>query len=363
MQVRGRFFVALLQLASCGGEGGGGALAGPRTMPATKASTPATEPAPRTPPPPGLYLDVVDTDEGGCVLYADGRVACWKVPSLSRPAAPTFIRDISDAVAIESVPGGVQILRRTGKVYKQGLVYGSSNAWVNAPGVVVELAEGCVRLVDGTVHCDCPLSPQPSPLKLEATDIASGGNAKCALTKTGDVECWGQPTAYFGKNWTSGTTDHEGWCPTARASIRFGDATAIVLGHDHACVQKRSGAVVCWGHDDRVGGKRASNAPDEPVSVNIPPAQWLRAAVDATCAITQERDAYCWGNFRHPPVADHMMSWQREPVKLQLERVTAIGQRVSTAIVDDGNRVVSWSWRDGCPEKQCDVIYDIAMPR
>ncbi|MDB4960576.1 MAG: repeat domain protein [Myxococcales bacterium] len=358
MQLRRRFSVAVLLLvASCGSP----PIGGPSSTAVAEAPVTVTKTAP--PASPGGYRDIVDTDTGGCVLYTDGRVACWKHGRVSRPASATFVPDLSDAIAIESVPGAVRVLRRTGKVYKHGLAFGTSNDWVSAPGPVVELAERCLRLSDGTVHCDCHVGLQATPFKLEATDVASGGNARCAVTKAGDVECWGQPSPVLGNNWSAGTTEHEGWCPTARASHRFGDATAIVLGDSHGCVQRRSGAVACWGEDDRVGGKRAPDAPDAPVTVKLPPAQWLRAAQDATCAITRDRDAYCWGDFRHPAFAKGVRSWQREPVKLPLDRVTAISQHVSSAIVDDGNRVVSWSWRDDCAGTQCDVPYDIAMPR
>ncbi len=348
-----RTAISVLVLVSCGGDVTGKAERAP--------TTPTIQPASATEPrmsnadllANAKYLDVVENDDGTCVLYADGRVACWRSSDIGQPMTPTLVRDISEAIAIQEYYQYIEIVLRNGKVWQHKLRFGPPDGWDYAPDRVAKVVDKCVLLVDGNVRCACSSWIEP-PVALKAVDLAYDDNVYCAVTAAGDVECWGQPSWILGDHPDeSSSTDHEAICPTARGSFRFGDAVAVAVGIFHACALKRDGKVVCWGVDEAVGGPTA-RTPGTPVTVPIPPARSIRSWGSGTCAITRDLHAYCWGSFQHPAFADGIWSPHREPAKLPLDGVVAVSPRAKCAIVDRGNRVTCWG--------PGTATYDIALP-
>ena len=173
--------------------------------------------------------------------------------------------------------------------------------------------------------------------------MADGGNSSCVVTKTRDVECWGAPAGtWLGADVVPGTSDIEAWCPTSHAVTRLGDATQVVAGANHICVLSGAGNVQCAGHPERRGG--GQGAAKALVKVTLPPVRTLRAARDATCAITRTDEAYCWGSFLYPARGE-VRRTHLTPKRLPLTEVVAISSLVDSAVIDDGQRVVSWAMR------------------
>jgi alpha-tubulin suppressor-like RCC1 family protein len=353
---------ALLVLAACGAD------------PATKSERASIVTTPSAPSPAvaadeapianGKYLDVVDTDDlGACVLYADGRVACWTKAYYPSNGSPALVRDIIEAVAIHASERRIQIVLKNGKIWEHPLVYGAMQGWWQFPKQAVQIADHCVRMTDGSVQCYCPTAHgYVEPWRADVRYLAEGGNAYCAVTTAGNVECWGQDWGQLGDHPTPGdNTEHEGTCPTSRGSFVFGDATQVSVGGFHACVLRKTGKVECWGREGDIGGKPGKTK-GTPVTVPIPPARAIRTDV-GTCAIMRDAHAYCWGSFQFPGVGKPHQYDHPAPVKLPLEGVVAVSPGVSCAIVDRGNRVVCWHVREGCrDDQQCFAIYDVPMP-
>jgi Regulator of Chromosome Condensation (RCC1) repeat protein len=339
-----------------------------RAQATSPPSPPSPAAAPTTPSEPepvvgAKYLDLVETETGLCVLYADGRVACWKSPMGTAIPRPDLVRDVTTAVAITRDDHHVAITLANGRVWEQPVSYGATPGWMPISGHVVAVADRCGRRDDGSVECYCAGSVGVPPVPLVATDLAEGGNTYCVVTTGGDVECWGQHIGILGPNRSnSPVTGLEHVCPNERGTFRFGDASGIAVGNSHACVLKTSGAVACWGwRDDNLGGG-VPTSEGMPVAVAIPPARSIRAHFDATCAVTRDLSAYCWGSFQYPTLAKGMPSLKRTPVRLPLEGVTAVSPEVSCAIVDRGQRVTCWAIREGCRDSDCFQTYDVPMP-
>ena len=104
------------------------------------------------------FLDVVDyystgsAQGGSCALYPDGRVACWRNPSVNRPPDPKMLR-IADAVAIYGDAGNLIALRRDHTVVSLGLA--SAGHRVTSPRPVAQITDRVLRLVDGSAGMTC----------------------------------------------------------------------------------------------------------------------------------------------------------------------------------------------------------------
>ena len=149
-------------------------------------------------------------------------------------------------------------------------------------------------------------SSTPVPVKGLASgvvSIASGGHgANCALTKAGNVWCWGT-----GLNGQLGNGVQQNsnvpvqlLDPTGKGPI--GGIAAIGGGQDHMCALTSAGAALCWGDN----GFRKLGAPQITGGTAVTPAQvsGLSSGVASispgsnyTCAVKTDGGAKCWGTI------------------------------------------------------------------
>jgi alpha-tubulin suppressor-like RCC1 family protein len=112
--------------------------------------------------------------------------------------------------------------------------------------------------------------------------IAAGNASTCALDQSGVVTCWGHDQV--------GLLEVEG----------IGGATAIAMGWGHACALTTAGGLRCWGYNNfgQLGDGTVIYSPDDPVDVVglTSGVASVYAGGNATCAITDEGVAKCWGD-------------------------------------------------------------------
>lgn len=171
---------------------------------------------------------------------------------------------------------------------------------------------------DGTVSCwgenqqgqlgtgaRSPWSTRPVRVPgLESVVSVSAGSAhSCALTRAGDVHCWGlNASGQLGDGTTGG-----GGLPVRVAGLD-GPAVAVSAGIGHTCAVTRDGAVWCWGSNDsgQLGDGRAFSAEWDPaldrrtapvrVRGLTVPAVDVAAGLSSTCALTVAGGVECWGD-------------------------------------------------------------------
>ncbi len=223
-----------------------------------------------------------------CVLRQGGGAACWGdnlsgqlgTPNIaSQSAVPVQVQNVSDLVTIACGELHACAATSTGKVYCWG---------ENSHG---ELGNGGTS---GSIPTPAPLATIDSVFSL-----AAGRRSTCALKKNGDVFCWGaNDLGQLGSGTASSAPTPS---PTQVPGLK---AAALWAGADHACAVKSGGVgIVCWGSGyygqlgDNVVRDDASIPQATPVSVNgiNRTAIGVGTGGNHSCAPLDTGAILCWG--------------------------------------------------------------------
>ena len=175
-------------------------------------------------------------------------------------------------------------------------------------------------------------------------DITSGVYSGCVVTETGQLRCWGMGTSYqHGIGSTSVRTT-----PTSVASqIEF---RSVESGFYHVCGIDQELNLWCWGRGGtgQIGIGTNSDVA-YPTHVNTITEGVLQTSLsgDRTCALTTNRQVYCWGSNSHGEVEQTgSSSWFNLPrhvnklSNMTVESISA-GQDHTCALLNNGT-VTCW---------------------
>jgi alpha-tubulin suppressor-like RCC1 family protein len=275
-----------------------------------------------------------------CALTTDGDIWCWGRNDLGQLGNGTVV---ASATPVEVV----------------GLD-GSATA------VVAGNRHTCALTTEGRVRCwgsnsNGQIGDGTPNHKAEPVDvvglasgvsaIASGTEHVCALTARGAVKCWGQNgVGQLG----DGTTEDRS-VPVNVSALERG-VTAVVAGENHTCAVTGSGAVKCWGANNRgqlgngttTSSATPNSAPVEAVVLADHAASVAVGSLD-TCVLTTASGVKCWGGNRHGQLGDGTTTDSLVPVDVaQLTSgVVAIGLGSShaCALTEEG-AVKCWGAND-----------------
>jgi alpha-tubulin suppressor-like RCC1 family protein len=142
---------------------------------------------------------------------------------------------------------------------------------------ILDLAAGfdhvCALIDDGTVSCwggngtgqlgtgDNAFRGVPTPVPgiTDAVAIAANARNTCAVHADGTVSCWGQSNVGQvgdGEEFHETTTCSLGGslvdCQLSPTTVvGLDDATDVSIGFGHVCAIRETGAIACWGNNDR----------------------------------------------------------------------------------------------------------------
>jgi len=126
------------------------------------------------------------------------------------------------------------------------------------------------------------------------TALAAGDSHTCALTSAGAVQCWGRNN--YGQLGSGGTTD---FTTAVTVSGLSGPVTALAAGYGHTCALTSSGEVQCWGWNV-TGQLGNSSTTDSTRPVTVVGLSGAATAVVAgtthTCAVISPGAVQCWGS-------------------------------------------------------------------
>ncbi len=169
---------------------------------------------------------------------------------------------------------------------------------------------GCIRHQSGVARCwgqnpdgrvgdgSFATRTRPVPVSLApARDLALGARHSCALRVDGKIACWGDDAGGAlgqGEPDDAGASDRTG----VRRVINVGDAVDLASGDGFSCAVRKSGEVACWGRNDngQLGdaSKDASRATPGPIS-NVDDAVAIAAGSAQACAVRRTGAVVCWG--------------------------------------------------------------------
>jgi len=172
------------------------------------------------------------------------------------------------------------------------------------------------------------LAPTPvAGLGSEVSDIAAGGGHTCALKATGAVVCWGNNN----KGQLGDGTTVDRLVPTPVVGLGSGVA-AIAAGYQFTCASKSTGAVACWGDNGngqlgdgtRVG--RLVPTPDASLGLGV---SAIAAATYHTCVLQSAGGVLCWGDNAVGQLGDGSTDSRVSPTP-----VAGLGSGVSAIAAD-----------------------------
>ncbi len=126
------------------------------------------------------------------------------------------------------------------------------------------------------------------------TALEAGGRHTCALIETGALKCWGQNQR--GQLGDGTTADRV--VPVNVAELSTG-VMALAAGWQHSCALMLNGAIKCWGNNGN-GQVGAGNLLLKVTATDVPrisaPAVAVTAGREHTCALLADNAVRCWGD-------------------------------------------------------------------
>jgi alpha-tubulin suppressor-like RCC1 family protein len=347
-------------------------------------------PAAPTLQPPSGAMPIAAGGSHTCALTAAGGVKCWGDNASGQLGDGTTTSRPSP-VDVQGLPGGVTALS-AGLTHTCALTAaGGVKCWggnvfgdlgdgttterdtpVDVSGLgsgVMAIASGeehtCALTVQGGVLCwgsndvgqlgdgtenESPVPVAVSGLQGGVVAIAAGAYYSCALTGSGNVDCWGNNV--MGQLAGDGTPV-AGSVPTPQGIAGLGNrVSAIAAGQVHTCVLTTSGGVVCWGFNDN-GQLGDGTTADRHALVDV---KGLAGGVTAlaargthTCAVTLSAAVECWGSNQYGELGDGTTTERHAPVKVS--GLTGSVQAIAagedhTCVLTTARLVLCWGRND-----------------
>lgn len=237
--------------------------------------------------------DVVQVSAGRshvCAVTGDGKVACWGdnfdtqcgQPRTSNViSTPTVVPGIGDAVEVAAGESFTCVRHRDGGVSCFGrMQLPKTEECPHGPG------EACVKSYEpGQLEAATEGKEVPARVAgvAGATQIVAGDQFACALAPTG-VWCWGDNA--LGQLGTTEVAAH-----AVRAKVEGAVAVSASSSWD-VCALTKTGEVWCWGEISQLGATRG------PARIKFPKASGLAAGDMFACAIV-DGTVWCAGNGDH----------------------------------------------------------------
>jgi alpha-tubulin suppressor-like RCC1 family protein len=220
---------------------------------------------------------VVTSGIHSCGITPNGRVQCWGLNESMSFGGSATLRTSVNAVEVPGVE--------------------------NAKQISTQFAGSCALSKSGQVSCWGSINPftvQQTSLS-NVSMIASGTHFTCALNGDRKVYCWG---ANYGS--VLGIQDvNQAPFTTMQPTLIPGIENAIHIsaGYFHACAVITDGKVKCWGSNNfgELGHSKVSSSLSYPVAqevVGLPAIPFVQVSASgghSSCALSLNGRVYCWG--------------------------------------------------------------------
>ena len=216
--------------------------------------------------------------ESACAILANGRVACWGRNDQGQAGSERSVRESGClAEACEMSP---RLIRSIGQVV--GLSVGGEHAcavtatghlycWGRNDRAQTGLRSDPERCTEAAIPCvRQPQQVERIPL---VVDVAAGRAHTCVLTRSGQVQCWGDNTKGQLGSGSVGATRRGGpdFAVEPVTVGRLGTTLGITAGRDSNCSRSENGQISCWGDNaqGQLGDGNCTPAVPSPIQVDL----------------------------------------------------------------------------------------------
>ncbi len=259
-----------------------------------------------------------------CALFRDGALRCWGDDTQGQ-SAPSDQKVVLRPQTL--TPRGRVVTIFAGSKLTCALLQGS------APQCWGELSKRTWAALPDQAQKNLPFDLSDSP---DITAFAIGDSHACALTATGNVECFGAGSMLG--------IDHSDDATKPLKIPGLMNVTQIAAGNSHTCALIEDGTVRCWGINSKGQlGTINSNTDSVPTQVKLNSrAIGIFAGGLHTCALLYDRTLSCWGDNSHGQLGNPAVGpYPRAVSTLTSVAKVALGQTHSCAILSDGT-VFCW---------------------
>lgn len=241
-----------------------------------------------------------------CVVLDNGNARCWGVNNVGQTGIGINQTPIGRDETPDTFPtvdlGGQRVLEiATQEGHSCALLFDKSvQCWGSGDYIGVPGAPS--RVGDS----EPPSSIDPVQLGGTVEAIALGNFHSCAILTSGAVRCWGDASSgQMGLGNQNAIGDDED--PASVGPVPLGPgrtAQKIDAGRFHTCALLDNSSIRCWGKRQAIPGQAETIGDGEPASSGplLTTADFggskpvaLSAGEDATCALTEAGDIWCWG--------------------------------------------------------------------
>lgn len=182
----------------------------------------------------------------------------------------------------------------------------------------------------GVTSAGAATPPTPGAI----VDVKAANDHSCALTRTGEVWCWGT-------NRNGQLGDGTGRTRLRATKVKgVDDAIALDLAWSSACIVRRSGSVACWG---RLLGGGQSSVPAEVAGATD--VTQVSVAEDHACALRKDGTVVCWGDNTSGALGDGTTTSRKNAAPVpgveHAVQVVAAGDSLSCAVLAS-KKAVCW---------------------
>jgi alpha-tubulin suppressor-like RCC1 family protein len=171
--------------------------------------------------------------------------------------------------------------------------------------------------------------------------VSAGAAFTCALDEAKKIACWGTNTL---GQLADGTVTGKSSPTPITGGIT--DWIALDAGSNHACAIRESGALYCWGSNNRGQlGDGSNDNHGEPTLVSAGPWIAVSAGADFTCALRDDHSLWCFGLDTSRQLGDgnnvnSTVPVQEKSLAKSWAKVSA-GNAYACGVRQDGTR---WCW-------------------
>jgi alpha-tubulin suppressor-like RCC1 family protein len=195
-------------------------------------------------------------------------------------------------------------------------------------------AAGAVTCIGHSNYCGWETASRKVADLPPIATLAVGDGHACAVTRTGEVHCWGRT------DWGQGGSglDHTDQSPTKVEGL--GNVVEIAAGGAHTCARTKDGNVYCWGLNDHGQlGDGTTTQRNRPIKLRLARVEQLALGGFGSCARFADGTVACWGAHQDVPNIDHSKGGQTlAPARLALSNVVEIaagGAHMCARLRDD----------------------------